>query len=270
HDLWGVLRFDARSRRRSGAVQRNRCVLPPRRSAGQPRDLGGRRLPDCVVRVLAGLLHTRAGRRTGPHGQGGHRAARRACPSVGCPVHLSRRREPGDVAVLDRRGARARDVGNRRPEDCLRRTGGRWAGRAAAASAGHAPRARARLAISERTVIVAQQYGRDVEPAKGKLGVMLVGLGAVSTTFIAGVENIRRGTALPIGSLSQMGTIRLGKRTEKRAPKIKEFVPLARLEDLVFEAWDPIPDDAYSAAKKAGVLEAPHPEPTADFLWAIT
>ena len=81
---------------------------------------------------------------------------------------------------------------------------------------------------------MAQQHGRDVAPAKGKLGVMLVGLGAVSTTFIAGVENIRRGTALPIGSLSQMGTIRLGKRTEKRAPKIKEFAPLARLEDLVF------------------------------------
>jgi len=116
---------------------------------------------------------------------------------------------------------------------------------------------------------VAQQYGRDVAPAKGKLGVMLVGLGAVSTTFIAGVENIRRGTALPIGSLSQMGTIRLGKRTEKRAPKIKDFVPLARLEDLVFTAWDPIPDDAYSAAKKAGVLEAPHLEPIADFLKGI-
>jgi myo-inositol-1-phosphate synthase len=115
-------------------------------------------------------------------------------------------------------------------------------------------------------VIVAQQEGRNVAPAKGKLGVMLVGLGAVSTTFIAGVENVRRGIALPIGSLSQMGTIRLGKRTEKRAPKIKDFVPLADMKDLVFAAWDPIPDDAYAAAKKAGVLEPQHLEPIADFL----
>jgi myo-inositol-1-phosphate synthase len=117
---------------------------------------------------------------------------------------------------------------------------------------------------------VAQQAGRDIAPAQGKLGVMLVGLGAVATTFIAGVENVRRGTALPIGSLTQMGTIRLGKRTERRAPKIKDFVPLADLRDLVFTAWDPIPDDAYTAARKAGVLEAQHLEPIADFLKAIT
>ena len=114
------------------------------------------------------------------------------------------------------------------------------------------------------------QVGRNVAPATGKLGVMLVGLGAVATTFIAGVENVRRGCALPIGSLTQMGTIRLGKRTEKRSPRIKGFVPLARLEDLVFAAWDPIPDDAYTAARKAGVLEAHHVEPIADFLKGIT
>jgi len=95
---------------------------------------------------------------------------------------------------------------------------------------------------------------------------MLVGLGAVSTTFVAGVENIRCKKALPIGSLSQMGTIRLGKRDENRSPKIHEFVPLAELEDLVFAAWDPIPDDAYTAAVKAGVLDRPHLEPIADFL----
>ena len=112
--------------------------------------------------------------------------------------------------------------------------------------------------------------GRDIAPAKGKLGVMLVGLGAVSTTFIAGVENVRRGTALPIGSLTQMGTIRLGKRTDHRAPKIKEFLPLADLKDLAFMAWDPIPDDAYTAARKAGVLEPHHLEPIADFLKGIT
>jgi len=119
-------------------------------------------------------------------------------------------------------------------------------------------------------LIVSAQVGRNVAPATGKLGVMLVGLGAVATTFIAGVENVRRGCALPIGSLTQMGTIRLGKRTEKRSPRIKGFVPLARLEDLVFAAWDPIPDDAYTAARKAGVLEAHHVEPIADFLKGIT
>src|SRR5438445_6551041 len=111
---------------------------------------------------------------------------------------------------------------------------------------------------------------REIAPATGKLGVMLVGLGAVSTTFIAGVENVRRGRALPIGSLSQMATIRLGKRTEKRVPKIKEFVPLADLNDLVFAAWDPIPDDAYTAAVKAGVLDQhEHLEPIKPFLQSI-
>src|SRR5437899_6260866 len=111
---------------------------------------------------------------------------------------------------------------------------------------------------------------REIAPATGKLGVMLVGLGAVSTTFIAGVENVRRGRALPIGSLSQMATIRLGKRTEKRVPKIKDFVPLADLKDLVFTAWDPIPDDAYTAAVKAGVLDRhEHLEPIKDFLQGI-
>src|SRR5438552_12380728 len=111
---------------------------------------------------------------------------------------------------------------------------------------------------------------REIAPATGKLGVMLVGLGAVSTTFIAGVENVRRDRALPIGSLSQMATIRLGKRTEKRVPKIKDFVPLADLKDLVFAAWDPIPDDAYTAAVKAGVLDQhEHLEPIKGFLQGI-
>src|SRR5947208_2727531 len=111
---------------------------------------------------------------------------------------------------------------------------------------------------------------REIAPATGKLGVMLVGLGAVSTTFIAGVENVRRGRALPIGSLSQMATIRLGRRTEKRMPKIKDFVPLADLNDLVFTAWDPIPDDAYTAAVKAGVLDRhEHLDPIKPFLQGI-
>ncbi|HEY9421094.1 MAG TPA: inositol-3-phosphate synthase [Thermoanaerobaculia bacterium] len=99
------------------------------------------------------------------------------------------------------------------------------------------------------------QKGVHIEPAEGKLGVLLVGLGAVSTTFIAGVEAVKRGLGKPIGSLTQMGTVRLGKRTENRVPAIKDFVPLAKLEDLVFGAWDIFPDDAYAAACEANVLE---------------
>ena len=95
----------------------------------------------------------------------------------------------------------------------------------------------------------------SIEAPKGKLGVLIPGMGAVATTFIAGVEAIRRELALPIGSLTQMGTIRLGKRTDKRTPQIKDFVPLAKLEDLVFGGWDIFRDDAYAAALHAGVLE---------------
>ncbi|HEX8367151.1 MAG TPA: inositol-3-phosphate synthase [Pyrinomonadaceae bacterium] len=97
--------------------------------------------------------------------------------------------------------------------------------------------------------------GVEIAPANGKLGILLVGLGAVSTTFVAGVEAIRKGEAKPIGSLTQMGTIRLGKRTENRAPRIKDFVPLADLNDIVFGAWDIFSDSAYEAALHAGVLE---------------
>ena len=97
--------------------------------------------------------------------------------------------------------------------------------------------------------------GAKIAPPKGKLGVLLVGLGAVSTTFIAGVEAIKDGIAEPVGSLTQMGAIRLGKRTDNRVPTIKEFVPLANLKDLVFGAWDIFPDSAYDAAMHAGVLE---------------
>jgi myo-inositol-1-phosphate synthase len=99
------------------------------------------------------------------------------------------------------------------------------------------------------------QKGVHIEPAEGKLGVLLVGLGAVSTTFIAGVEAVKRGLGKPIGSLTQMGTVRLGKRTENRVPRIQDFVPLAKLDDLVFGAWDIFPDDAYEAACEANVLE---------------
>ena len=110
----------------------------------------------------------------------------------------------------------------------------------------------------------------DIQPADGKLGVLLVGLGAVSSTFIAGVEHIRRGTGSPVGSVSQMATIRLGKRPDGRTPLIKDFVPLADLDQLVFGAWDPIPDNAYQAASKAGVLDRyEQVEPIADFLKSI-
>ena len=95
-----------------------------------------------------------------------------------------------------------------------------------------------------------------ITSADGKLGVLLVGLGAVSTTFIAGVLAIRKNLAKPIGSLTQMGTIRLGKRTDGRSPLIKEFVPLAGLDDIVFGGWDIFEDDCYSAATTAGVLDS--------------
>ncbi len=109
-----------------------------------------------------------------------------------------------------------------------------------------------------------------IEPAGGKLGVLLVGLGAVSSTFIAGVEHIRRGTGLPIGSISQLSTMRLGKRTENRTPLIRDFVPIAEPGQLVFGAWDPIPDDAYEAAIKSGVLARYEEiDPIADFLKSI-
>ncbi|MDQ6854485.1 MAG: inositol-3-phosphate synthase [Actinomycetota bacterium] len=92
-------------------------------------------------------------------------------------------------------------------------------------------------------------------PATGKLGVLCVGLGAVTSTLIAGVELARRGMGEPIGSLTQLGTIRLGTRTENRVPLIRDFVPLAQLDDLVFGAWDVFPDDAYVSASRAGVLD---------------
>jgi myo-inositol-1-phosphate synthase len=94
-----------------------------------------------------------------------------------------------------------------------------------------------------------------VAPATGKLGVMLPGMGAVATTFMAGVFAIRKGTAKPIGSLTQMGTIRLGKRTDDRVPMIKDFVPLTELKDLEFAGWDIFEDNAYEAAMNAGVLD---------------
>ncbi len=99
------------------------------------------------------------------------------------------------------------------------------------------------------------EKGVEIAPAEGKLGVLLVGLGAVSTTLVAGVEAVKRGISQPVGSLTQMGTVRLGKRTDDRSPLIKDFVPLATLDDIVFGAWDIFHDSAYDAAMNAGVLD---------------
>ncbi len=96
-----------------------------------------------------------------------------------------------------------------------------------------------------------------IAPAEGKLGVLIPGMGAVTTTFIAGLEAIKRGMGKPIGSLTQLGTVRLGKRTEGRSPAIRDFVPLAKVEDLEIATWDIFEDNAYEAAVKAGVLEMP-------------
>ena len=106
-------------------------------------------------------------------------------------------------------------------------------------------------------------------PAEGKLGVLTPGMGAVATTFIAGVLAARKGYARPTGSLTQMAHIRLGKRTDDRNPLVKDFVPLADLEDLEFGGWDPYSDDAYAAAMKAGVLEARDVEGIGEELRAI-
>src|SRR6266511_1082371 len=99
---------------------------------------------------------------------------------------------------------------------------------------------------------MAVRQGAEIIEPKGRLGVLLVGLGAVSTTFIAGVEAVKKGIGQPVGIVTQMGTIRLGKRTDTRVPLIKDFVPLAKLEVLVFGAWDIFEVPAFPAARHAG------------------
>jgi myo-inositol-1-phosphate synthase len=116
---------------------------------------------------------------------------------------------------------------------------------------------------------LAAQDKVQIAPAKGKLGVLIPGIGAVTTTFIAGVEAVKRGMAAPVGSLTQLATIRLGKRTDNRTPKIKDFVPLAGLDDLVFGGWDIYEDTAYEAAVNASVLEKTQLEQLKDPLSAI-
>src|ERR1700690_4077009 len=124
----------------------------------------------------------------------------------------------------------------------------------------HAERAAREMKLAARTSGTRRASKKEeatgtVDPAKGKLGVMIPGMGAVATTFVAGVEASRKGLAKPIGSLTQMGTIRLGKRTDGRSPKVKEFVPLAGLDDLVFTGWDIFEDNMYESASNAGVLD---------------
>lgn len=108
-----------------------------------------------------------------------------------------------------------------------------------------------------------------IQTANGKLGVLLVGMGAVATTTIAGVMLARRGAGLPIGSLTQLGTIRLGKRTDRREPKIADLVPLAKLDEIEFGGWDIFPDNAFEAAERAGVLERHHLDAVREELAAI-
>jgi myo-inositol-1-phosphate synthase len=116
---------------------------------------------------------------------------------------------------------------------------------------------------------LSQSAKTDIRPATGKLGILMPGMGAVATTFMAGVEAIRRGISKPIGSLTQMGTIRLGKRTDGKSPAISDFVPLAKLQDLVFGGWDLFPDNAYEAAVEAGVLSKEHLGEVKEFLSGI-
>src|SRR6266852_1121172 len=121
-----------------------------------------------------------------------------------------------------------------------------------------------------KTETQSKHHSSEIQAPKGKLGVMIPGMGAVATTFVAGVEAIRKGLAKPIGSLTQMGTVRLGKRTDGRSPKIKEFVPLAGLDDLVFTGWDIFEDNMYEAASKAGVLDQRLLDQLKPFLSSIT
>ena len=113
------------------------------------------------------------------------------------------------------------------------------------------------------------EKGREIRPASGKLGVLLPGMGAVATTFVAGVEAIRSGLSKPVGSLTQQGTIRLGKRTDNRCPRIDELVPLAPLSSIEFGGWDIFEDNVYVAAKKAGVLNNEHLAALKPFLETI-
>src|SRR5580692_5786661 len=108
-----------------------------------------------------------------------------------------------------------------------------------------------------------------IQPANGQLGIMIPGMGSVATTLVAGVEAVRRGIAKSSGSLTQMGTVRLGKRTDARSPRIKDFVPLAKLDNLCFTGWDSFADNTFEAAKTARVLDKEQLETIRPFLEGI-
>ena len=116
---------------------------------------------------------------------------------------------------------------------------------------------------------MSQSQPVTIAPANGKLGILIPGIGAVSTTFMAGVEAVKQGIAQPVGSLTQLGTVRLGKRTDNNTPKIKDFVPLAPLDSLVFGGWDIFEDTAYEAAAHAKVLDPHHLAAVKDPLSAV-
>jgi myo-inositol-1-phosphate synthase len=124
-------------------------------------------------------------------------------------------------------------------------------------------------AQGRKQTMAGTQKRTEIPPATGKLGILLPGLGAVSTTLIAGVEAVRRGLSKPIGSITQMGTIRLGKRTEKRNPLIKDFVPLTELKNIAFGGWDVFHDNCYEAAMNAKVLEKTQIESVKPYLESI-
>jgi len=110
---------------------------------------------------------------------------------------------------------------------------------------------------------------REIKPAEGKLMVFIPGMGAITTTVLAGIFNIKKGLSEPIGSLTQMGHIRLGKRTDDNQPKIKDFVPMYSLENMEFAGWDIFEDDMYEAAKSADVVLPKHLEPVKEEMKAI-
>src|SRR6201987_327635 len=126
----------------------------------------------------------------------------------------------------------------------------------------------ARVEVKEASTPKKASYG-DLQPAKGKLGIMIPGMGSVATTLVAGVEAVRKGIAKPIGSLTQMGTIRLGKRTDARSPLIRDFVPLAKLDDLCFTGWDIFANNMFEAARVARVLDKDQLETICPFLEGI-
>ena len=211
-----------------------RRLRRPRRTAGSSSSTRSRPTTACT---RSGILHYHVGegRFVGPRHDRRAAVRRARVPEPGGPHPDA---APGRLAVL---GPHARGVEGRLI-------------RASMSAFGTGSKMPACLRRHVRAMATAEK-GREIRPASGKLGVLLPGMGAVATTFVAGVEAIRSGLSKPIGSLTQQGTIRLGKRTDNRCPRINEFVPLAPLSSIEFGGWDIFEDNVYVAAKKAGVLQ---------------